>query len=168
MLDQDAVLRPLKLDDLDAVMRLEALSYSHPWSRGNFVDSLVAGYWAYGLAAPSGPDAGRLLAYAWAMEGVDEVHLLNVTVCPDHRRRGLAQRLMDALVLWSHARGQAALWLEVRMSNEAARRLYERYGFDEAGLRKRYYPVSGALREDALLMRLDVRAKCSAALEPVR
>jgi len=161
------VMRSLALKDLDELMAIEVCSYPFPWSRGNFVDSLASGYRAQGLwqtgrgAAATDASAGppTLVAYAWAMEGVEELHLLNLAVHPDHRRRGYAQLLLDDLVTWALQRPLWWLWLEVRASNQAARRLYERYGFEEAGLRRGYYPSVRSAREDAVLMRLDVRSR---------
>ena len=156
-------LRPLTVADLDELMVIEAGSYPFPWSRGNFVDSLSSGYRAQGLwksaaqlGEPSAP-ARSLVAYAWAMEGVEELHLLNLTVHPEHRRAGHARHLLDDLVRWAVPRSLWWMWLEVRASNEAARRLYEGYGFEEAGLRRGYYPNVRSTREDAVLMRLDMR-----------
>lgn len=155
-------LAPLRVEDLDELMAIEVLAYAFPWSRGNFIDSLASGYQALGLRL-----SGELVAYAWAMKGVDEAHLLNLTVHPDHRRRGHAQHLLHELVLWARAEGLAWIWLEVRVSNEAARRLYERLGFEEAGLRRGYYPSARSPREDALLMRLDLERFGAAADERV-
>jgi len=92
------------------------------------------------------------------MEGVEELHLLNLTVHPLHRRAGHARRLLDDLVHWAVPRSLWWMWLEVRASNEAARRLYEAYGFEEAGLRRGYYPNVRSSREDAVLMRLNMRS----------
>ncbi|WP_382328630.1 ribosomal protein S18-alanine N-acetyltransferase [Hydrogenophaga sp. UC242_50] len=92
------------------------------------------------------------------MPGVDEVHLLNITVAPAHQRQGWARFMLDALVLWSRGQQAQWLWLEVRQSNEAARRLYERYGFSQVGLRKGYYPDGHLRREDAIVMSLNLMA----------
>ena len=86
--------RPMTLASLDGVVALETEVYPFPWTRGNFVDSLAAGYIAWTL---NGSD-GELLGYCVAMRGVDEMHLLNITVAPAARRRGHARRLLDALV----------------------------------------------------------------------
>jgi ribosomal-protein-alanine N-acetyltransferase len=147
-------LRPLELGDLDELMAIEVGSYPFPWSRGNFVDSLSNGYQALGLWMDD-----ALVAYCWAMEGVEELHLLNLTVHSEHRRRGHAQRLLDVLVDWAVPRALWWMWLEVRASNQAARSLYESYGFDESGLRRGYYPNVRSSREDAVLMRLDMRQR---------
>lgn len=145
------VTRALQAQDLDAIMAIEAASYSFPWSRGNFLDGLKAGYWAQGVWS-----GDQLLAYAWAVAGFEEAHLLNVAVHPDWRRQGLALGLLNALALWALEGGMPWIWLEVRASNQSAQQLYRRLGFEEAGLRRRYYPSARSTREDAVLMRLDV------------
>ncbi|MEH3085042.1 MAG: ribosomal protein S18-alanine N-acetyltransferase [Xylophilus ampelinus] len=134
---------------LDAVLRVERAAYSHPWSRGNFQDSVRAGYQAQVLAA------GRaVLGYFVAMRGVDEVHLLNLTVAPEAQRQGWARVMLDALGLWSRGQGAQWLWLEVRQGNLRARGVYLAHGFREVGVRKRYYPADGDQREDAVVMTL--------------
>lgn len=161
----DLTLKPLRVEHLDELMLIEAGSYAFPWSRGNFVDSLSSGYRGTGLWGRKGDEQDEqmvLLGYSWAMEGVDELHLLNLTVHPEHLRQGHARRLLDDLVQWAVPRAMSWLWLEVRASNVAARRLYEAYGFEEAGLRRGYYPNARSTREDAVLMRLNMGALSSA------
>lgn len=141
--------RAMRVDDLDRVMAVEAGAYSHPWSRGNFIDSLAAGYdTELRLAEPD-----RLIGYVVAMRGVAETHLLNITVAPAWQRRGHARALLARLVAQCRARADEALWLEVRQSNAAARALYADTGFAEVGLRRGYYPADRG-REDAVVMRL--------------
>lgn len=142
-------LQPLRAVDLDEVMAIESQAYSHPWTRGNFIDSLAAGYVGFVLR----DEQGRLRAYFLAMQVIDEMHLLNITVAPERQGQGLARRMLDALGLLARARGCHQVWLEVRESNARARRLYERYGFIQSGLRRGYYPADGG-REDAILMTL--------------
>ena len=146
----EPVHRPMAVTDLDAVMPVEAVCYSHPWTRGNFIDSIAAGYRCTLRLAPD--DA--LLAYAVAMPAVDEMHLLNLTVSPEHQGQGHARALLHELIGHCRARGLQSLWLEVRPSNQRARALYTRLGFLEAGLRKGYYPDGPHRREDALVMSL--------------
>jgi ribosomal-protein-alanine N-acetyltransferase len=140
---------PMLADRLDAVLDVESSAYLHPWSRTNFLDALHAGYQAELLMAGE-----TLLGYFVAMKGVDEVHLLNLTVAPDHQRQGWARTMLEALDIW--ARGQHAqwLWLEVRVGNTPALRLYERHGYRHMGQRKDYYPSAGNQREDAVVMSL--------------
>lgn len=158
---------PMAANDLDAVQAVEAAAYPHPWSRKHFADSLAAGYAAVMLLGEAAPgelvhpprtDGRLLLGYVIAMQGVDESHLLNITVAPSHQRQGWARCLLDALVLWSRAQRAQCLWLEVRQSNQRARRVYERYGFQQVGLRRAYYPTAPSGREDAVVMSLQLDA----------
>jgi ribosomal-protein-alanine N-acetyltransferase len=147
-------LRTMRTADLDAVLAIEARCYGHPWSRGNFIDSLAAGYLAQLL---EGPEPG-LVGYFVAMPGADELHLLNLTVMPEFQGRGHGRRLLDALEAVCRQQRWPVLWLEVRASNQRALSLYRRRGFAEVGLRRGYYPAPGGRREDAIVMRLDVPA----------
>ncbi|MDO9357635.1 MAG: ribosomal protein S18-alanine N-acetyltransferase [Polaromonas sp.] len=156
----NAVLQPLEArfetmtgSWLDAVLEVEQSAYDHPWTEGNFSDSIKAGYQMQVLAA--GPEAKpELLGYFVAMQGVDEVHLLNITVAPPHQRQGWARVMLDALAIWSRGRGAQWLWLEVRVSNARAHAVYERYGFRHVGTRRQYYPAASGQREDAVVMSL--------------
>jgi ribosomal-protein-alanine N-acetyltransferase len=131
-------------------MEVEARAYSFPWSRGNFLDSLRSGHVSELLAT----QAEVLLGYYVAMPGVDELHLLNITVVPDFQRCGLGRVLLDRLEWQARQRGLAAIWLEVRASNTRARYLYGARGFVEQGIRRGYYPAAGSRREDAVVMKL--------------
>jgi ribosomal-protein-alanine N-acetyltransferase len=154
----NAILKPLEAQFeamtpawLEAVVRVEKTAYDHPWTTGNFLDSLNAGYQAQLLTGGNAPDA-ELLGYFVAMKGVDEVHLLNITVAPEHQRQGWARIMLDALAIWSRAQGAQWLWLEVRVSNVRAKAIYERYGFRHVGTRRNYYPAGPSAREDAVVM----------------
>ncbi len=145
----EAAFEPMTPDRLDAVMAIEATAYPHPWTRGNFSDSLRAGYQAQLLVA-----GDTLLGYFVAMKGVDEVHLLNITVAPEHQGQGWGRLMLDALATWARGQGGKWLWLEVRASNERAERLYERCGYRRMGERRGYYPAAHGRREDAIVMSL--------------
>jgi ribosomal-protein-alanine N-acetyltransferase len=145
----EARFEPLQIGQLDALLSVEQRIYTHPWTRHNFLDSLKAGYQAQLLLA-----GDELLGYFIAMKGVEEVHLLNITVAPEHQRQGWARIMLDALAIWSRAQGALWLWLEVRQSNERAIAVYDAYGFRRVGERKNYYPVSPQQREDAVVMNL--------------
>ena len=138
----------LRADDLDALLAVENQCYSHPWTRGNFIDSMAMGY-----AMPLLWVDNQLLGYFVAMQGVDEVHLLNITVNPKFQHQGWAKVLLDQLRTWAASVRAGTIWLEVRKSNERAQQVYLRFGFESVGLRKRYYPVSHIEREDAVVMR---------------
>lgn len=143
-------LEPLNVLWLDSLLPVEQQAYSHPWSRGNFIDAMAAGYECQLLV-----DArGELLGYFVAMAVLDEVHLLNITVSPAHQRQGWARILLDALALWARQRQAQWVWLEVRESNARARTIYAAHGFQEVGLRKNYYPMHDGPREHAVLMSL--------------
>lgn len=153
----EAQFEPMTESWFEAVLRVEQSAYPHPWTRGNFSDSLRAGYQALVLTGGPGPNA-ELLGYFVAMKGVDEVHLLNITVAPAYQRQGWARVMLDALALWSRGQGAQWLWLEVRLSNTRARTVYERYGFRHVGSRRQYYPAANGAREDAVVMSLALNA----------
>lgn len=145
----EARFEPLTDAWLDEVLRVELSAYAHPWSRGNFLDSLKSGYQAQMLLADD-----TLLGYFVAMKGVDEVHLLNITVAPAWQSQGWGRVMLDALSLWARGQGAEWLWLEVRVSNHRAERMYEAQGFRRVGERKNYYPAAEGRREDAIVMSL--------------
>ena len=143
--------------DLAEVLAIERRAYAVPWTYGNFIDSIAARYEAFVLRDLEGAD---LLGYFLAMKGVDEMHLLNITVAPQWHGQGIARRLLDEVCSLCRACGCTQLWLEVRVSNDRARAVYARYGFAEVGLRRAYYPADPAMpggREDAVLMSLAVQ-----------
>lgn len=142
-------LAPMTLDDLDAVMAIEQTAYSHPWSRGNFRDSLNPLFDAQCLWLE-----GELLGYFLAMRGFEEMHLLNITVAPARQGQGWGHMMLDALSLMSRHEGAQWLWLEVRQSNLRALQVYERYGFKQVSIRKDYYPADRQQREHAVVMSL--------------
>jgi ribosomal-protein-alanine N-acetyltransferase len=142
----EAGFEPMTEDRLDEVVEIERAAYAHPWTRGNFHDSLRSGYQAQLLCA-----GDTVLGYFVAMKGVDEVHLLNITVTPEYQGQGWGRVMLDALALWSRAQGAQWLWLEVRTSNVRAQEVYLRYGYRRVGERKHYYPAQQG-REDAIVM----------------
>jgi [ribosomal protein S18]-alanine N-acetyltransferase len=153
---QEAQMEPMTPAWLATVANLERSAYAYPWTLGNFSDSLSAGYHAQLLTG--GALHPTLLGYFVAMKGVDETHLLNITVAPAHQRQGWARVMLDGLAIWSRGQGAQWLWLEVRTSNARAKAIYERYGFRAVGMRKGYYPeggvglLGGPAREDAIVM----------------
>jgi ribosomal-protein-alanine N-acetyltransferase len=145
----EARFEPLRLERLAAVLDVEQRAYAHPWSRVNFQDVLHSGYRAQILMADT-----TILGYFVAMKGVDEVHLLNITVAPEYQGQGWAHLMLEALDIWSRGQNAEWLWLEVRVGNTRAREVYERHGFRQVGQRKNYYATSHNQREDALVMNL--------------
>lgn len=145
----EAAFEPMLAEALGAVVAVEQRAYAHPWNRTNFLDALQAGNQAQLLRA-----GDVLLGYFVAMQALDEVHLLNITVAPEYQGQGWSRVMLDALTLW--ARGQSAqwLWLEVRVGNLRALRVYEAHGYRRVGQRKEYYPAGQSQREDAVVMGL--------------
>ena len=144
--------RPMQVADLGRVMEIEAAIYPFPWTRGNFSDSLKAGYdaWVFEDEAASG---GGLLGYAIVMWIPDEVHLLNISVEAARQGRGLGRAMLEWLCADARERGARSMLLEVRPSNAVARQLYASSGFRPIGLRRGYYPAQAGTREDALVLR---------------
>jgi ribosomal-protein-alanine N-acetyltransferase len=140
---------PMSDADLDAVVAVEKEIYPFPWTRGNFADALQAGYSAWVLR-----DArAGVAAYSVMMIAIDEAHLLNLSVARSAQRTGLGWRTLDWMADVARGYGAQTMLLEVRPSNEAALRLYQRYGFERTGVRRGYYPAHGG-REDAIVMRI--------------
>jgi ribosomal-protein-alanine N-acetyltransferase len=142
----EAGLEPMTESRLGEVVAIERRAYAHPWTRGNFADSLRSGYQAQLLCA-----GDVVMGYFVAMQGVDEVHLLNITVDPEFQGQGWGRVMLDALALWARAQRAQWLWLEVRISNLRAQQVYLRYGYRRVGERKNYYPATQG-REDAIVM----------------
>lgn len=136
--------------DLDAVAAAEARIYAFPWTRGNFADSLAAGY--EGWLAQQG---GCINGYAIVMQVVDEAHLLNISVLPELQRGGLGSSLLAHLFGQARQRAATRMLLEVRPGNLAGQGFYRRHGFVEIGRRQDYYPAHGG-REDAIVMARDL------------
>jgi ribosomal-protein-alanine N-acetyltransferase len=143
----EATFEPMLAPWLDAVLRVEQEAYAHPWNHTNFMDALHSGYQAQMVVAD-----GTLIGYFIAMKGVDEVHLLNITVAPEFQGQGWAKLMLDALTIWARSQAAQWLWLEVRVGNVRAQRVYEANGYRLVGQRKQYYPAHHGLREDAIVM----------------
>ena len=150
--------RKLKLRDLNAIEEIERTSYPTPWSRSMFAGE---------LAKPSSICLGavevekeKLVGYLIISRYVDAWHVMNIAVAPEYRRRGIARSLMERLFDVTARDARRGYTLEVRVSNEAAIRLYEELGFKTRGIRRGYYTDN---REDALIMWKDpVREPASA------
>lgn len=179
---REARLEPITIERIPAVCAIEKTAFTHPWTAANFTDSLAAGYHCQCLVVPAfdaeqlppggaralwGRPAARtgdetMIGYFVAMKGVDEVHLLNLTVAPPFQGQGWAPLMLEALAGWSRGQDAQWLWLEVRASNLRALAIYERNGFRRVGVRKGYYPALGNGREDAVVMSLRLNESNSA------
>jgi ribosomal-protein-alanine N-acetyltransferase len=137
---------PMREHDLVEVVAVEESAYSHPWTWGNFADSLRAGYACRTLRRN-----GELVGYFVILIAAGEAHLLNLTVAPAHQRSGHGGALLGEIVRIARERAARNLFLEVRPSNAAAQALYERFGFKRIAVRRGYYPAREG-REDALVL----------------
>ncbi len=149
--DPSPQLKKMTIAGLDGVMAIEQVAYEFPWSRGNFIDALAAGYDARLLCRDE-----QTIGYFVVMAGVDEMHLLNLSVAPAEHGQGHGRFMLDEIVALCGRASAQKLWLEVRGSNTRARAIYRRFGFTEIGLRKAYYPAARGQREDAIVMGLPV------------
>lgn len=135
--------------DVDRMLSIEEQVYTHPWSRGNFTDSLSSGYEAFGFRNAE----LDLFAYFVVMPIVDELHLLNFAVDLSYQGQGYAKLLMSKLFAYANEHAYSSILLEVRRSNARAISVYEGAGFAAIGVRKAYYAAHDNQREDAIVMR---------------
>ena len=148
---RDVKVFPMDLEDLDEIMEIERVSFPHPWSRELFLRELAnnISYQFIDRAVIDGRE--MLVAYTILWIVADEGHILNIAVEPRLRRRGLARRFLDFILVFMEEKGVREVRLEVRRSNVGAIKLYSDYGFTEEYVRKNYYGD-----EDAILMVLDL------------
>jgi [ribosomal protein S18]-alanine N-acetyltransferase len=141
----------MRMEDLDEILPVESAIYSHPWTRGNFADSLRAGYdcrtWRLGR---------ELVGYFILMAAAGEAHLLNLSIAAPHQRSGHGGALLREAVELARRRSARSVFLEVRPSNLAAQALYARFGFRRIAVRRGYYPAHSG-REDALVFTLTLQ-----------
>lgn len=140
-------LSPMTEADLDQVHAVEVQAHFHPWSRQNLADALTAGDRAWVCR----DDTQHIVGYWLLRQVLDEAELLDITVAPSRQGQGLGRALLGHMLELAVQAGAKTVFLEVRHSNDPARRLYAAHGFRQTGLRKAYY-VGPHGREDALLM----------------
>ena len=131
--------------DIDIVMEIESIAHSHPWKRKNMDDSLAGHHRCVGYF-----DKEKLLGFYIASAAGGDAELLNIAVNPKSQCKGVASALMDDLMVWAEKKAET-VFLEVRISNKKAIRLYQRYDFMEVGERPNYYPTLNG-KEHALIM----------------
>lgn len=134
---------PMQLKDLDQVMEIENKSFAFPWKRSFF---------EYDLRRPNGcllvaKQDDTILGYIDAWQIDDELHLANIAVAPDYRQQGIASKMILKLIEIAKKRHIKSIYLEVRVSNKIAQKLYEKFGFVNIYNRKNYYPDG----EDAMV-----------------
>ena len=140
------IITKMKDDHVSQVAQLEKLCFSDPWSENSVALELENPLSLWLVAEMDGAVAG----YVGSQTVIDETDMMNIAVHPDHRRQGIAAALIEALIEELKGKGSHCLTLEVRASNESARSLYEKLGFQQAGIRKNYYRNP---KEDAIILR---------------
>ena len=142
-------IHPMRESHLPWIMPIEQSVYQFPWTEAIFNDCLRVGYSSWVVTNT----IGEVLAYGLLSMAVGEAHLLNLCVDSAHQRKGLARHLLQHLIrVASHAQIEV-IFLEVRKSNSAARKLYRSFDFQQVGVRPGYYPAADG-REDALVLEL--------------
>ncbi len=156
-------IRPAGSGDLAEVVRTEIASFATPWSPHTFLSLLDRETVLFRIAES---EDGEMLGHGILWWVLDEGELANLAVRPEARGRGIGRRLLDVLLAEAALRGVERVFLEVRESNGVAIELYRERGFDQVGIRRKYYssPV-----EDALVLQLDFPAPSpSSSSEPQR
>ena len=140
--------RRMTAHDVGVVVAIEEAIYPHPWTHGNFSDSLAAGYHCWIVEC-----GGEIAGYTVVAIAAEEGHLLNLSVAAPWQRQGVGRQLLAFVLKLARDYSAVKIVLEVRPSNLAARALYAAAGFAEVGLRRGYYPA-GERREDAVVLEL--------------
>ena len=145
-MNESVTVRPMVMTDVDGVMAVEHDSFLTPWSRSAFEEELAQTRLARYIVAV---ENGEIVGYAGTWLVINEAHVTNVAVSGQRRREGIGRLLMQKLMELARDNDMESMTLEVRVSNAAARHLYEQLGFVEAGIRKNYYSET---KEDALIL----------------
>ena len=144
-------IRKMTLADLPDVMEIENRAYQYPWTKGIFNDCLIARYDSFVCE-----DKEKIIGYAILDVAVDEAHILNLCVDPSEQGKGLGHMMLEHLIAIAQKKFADFIMLEVRPSNKAAISLYEKWGFNEIGVRKNYYPTENGM-EDAIMLAMDLQ-----------
>lgn len=150
--DQEDLVRFRKIqhEDIPAIREIEKQVYNFPWDVGVFKDCLKAGYACWICEG-----VGVVIGYCIVSVAVGEAHILNISVDPKFQGKGYGKKLMEHLIEVVAEKNAETIFLEVRPSNQAAVKLYEKLGFNEIGVRKDYYPAPDG-REDALMLAKEI------------
>ncbi len=145
LVHRDAIIRNMRLVDLQTVIKIEKECYPFPWTEGIFYDCIRVGYHCFVYCM-----YGEIYAYTLMSVAAGEAHILNICVAKKYQKQGIGRYLLDYLLVIAKQEKVTAVFLEVRRSNGAAIHLYQKYGFKNIAVRKNYYP-NGKVREDALI-----------------
>lgn len=143
----EITIKPMEKSEVNEVLKIEQEAYGdHHWSKDSFYNELSNNLAHYFCAFDSN---GKLIGYAGCWQIIDEAHITNIAVKPDLQRKKIGEALLNRLLQECYKNEIKYITLEVRKSNKAAIKLYEKYGFKSLGLRKGYYQNNN---EDALIM----------------
>lgn len=181
MVDEEFVVEPMRVEQLDQVRRIERVCFPTPWPRNAYRREILknerAHYLVVRTTSEQAPrprrrqfplsnllfgrsEARDVVGYCGVWVMMDEAHITTIAVDPDYRRLGLGQLLIIQMARIALQARATRMTLEVRMSNEHAQALYRKYGFSDGGIRPRYYSDDF---EDALIMRSEELGSCSFA-----
>jgi ribosomal-protein-alanine N-acetyltransferase len=137
-----------KESDLNAIELIENEVHAYPWTRGNFLDSIKSNHICLMMKLNE-----EIIGYSVIMFVLDECHLLNISIKKNMQKKGYGSYLLNEVIRRASLAYSKTIYLEVRVSNQAAIHLYDKHGFNEMSIRKDYYRAKEG-REDAVLMGL--------------
>ena len=143
------VISPIIDSDFSRLFEIEQQAHLVPWSKGTLLNNQGEHYLNLKLSIEN-----QIVAFAICQKVLDEATLFNIAVAPEFQGKGYGKRLLESLIQQLQQQNVLTLWLEVRESNQTARQLYDKLGFNEVTLRKNYYPTSTGERENAIVMAL--------------
>ncbi len=147
------LIRRMTLEDIPEVVEIEKQCFSLPWSAKSFEDSISREDTIFLVCEESEKDDVVVTGYMGLYISFDEANVTNVAVSPSFRKKGCGEALVAAAKVEAKEAGAESIFLEVRVSNEPAISLYKKQGFEELGIRKKFYehPV-----EDAIIMKVGI------------
>ncbi|ALQ66097.1 ribosomal protein S18-alanine N-acetyltransferase [Bacillus thuringiensis] len=146
----DMIFRKMELDDIAQIVAIEEASFSTPWTADAFHRELMMNEHAHYVVLEKD---GRVIGYCGLWIIIDESHITNIAILPEYRGQKLGDALLKEVISEAKALGVKTMTLEVRVSNEIAKQLYRKYGFQNGGIRKRYYADN---QEDGLVMWVNI------------
>jgi ribosomal-protein-alanine N-acetyltransferase len=142
-------IRRMTLEDLDRVYEIELSAHIAPWTKGIIRDCIKIGYDCFVIEK-----SGRVHGFAIMRVLMNECHLLNICISPRMQGKRLGESLLLSLIEWAQAKELVSILLEVRPSNEVAKKMYKKHQFTEIAHRKNYYQNPDSTKEDALVLTL--------------
>ncbi|MGY4675279.1 ribosomal protein S18-alanine N-acetyltransferase [Ursidibacter arcticus] len=143
------VISPISDSDFSRLFEIEQQAHLVPWSKGTLLNNQGERYLNLKLSIEN-----QIVAFAICQKVLDEATLFNIAVAPEFQGKGYGKKLLESLIQQLQQQNVLTLWLEVRESNQTARQLYDKLGFNEVTLRKNYYPTATGERENAVVMAL--------------